>query len=220
MLDFLTRCEVDSGMWQAPLPSPFGGTLSNLPLIVKDAEDNEVFRVNTDSTSTHTGLGTFEGGIAIKNSDRSTAMSVLSDQPPTGGFTTTINGNLMINGLIEKSAGAFRIDHPLDPENKYLYHSFVESPDMLNVYNGNVVLDEAGEAEVQLPSYFEALNIDYRYQLTAVGGPGPNLYVAQKISGNRFRIAGGAPGLEVSWQVTGIRNDTWVRDEPDSGGSG
>ena len=67
------------------------------------------------------------------------------------------------------------------------------------------MLDEAGEAEVQLPSYFEALNIDYRYQLTAVGGPGPNLYVAQKISGNRFRIAGGAPGLEVSWQVTEVR---------------
>ncbi len=75
---------------------------------------------------------------------------------------------------------------------------------------GNVILDSAGEAVVELPEWFEALNRDFRYQLTAIGGPIPNLYVAEKISDHRFRIAGGSPGLEVSWQVTGIRHDPWA----------
>ncbi|HVP57977.1 MAG TPA: hypothetical protein VMU02_07740, partial [bacterium] len=101
--------------------------------------------------------------------------------------------------------------HPLDPENKYLYHAFVESPDMMNIYNGNVLLDGAGEAVVELPTYFEALNQDFRYQLTPVGAPAPNLYVAEKVSGNHFRIAGGAPGMEVSWQVTGVRKDAYAQ---------
>ncbi|MDI6804573.1 MAG: hypothetical protein QME58_12140 [Bacteroidota bacterium] len=115
-----------------------------------------------------------------------------------------------MNGILSKSAGSFKIDHPLDPGNKYLYHSFVESPDMMNVYNGNITLDANGEALVELPAYFEALNSDYRYQLTAIGAPGPNLYIAQKISGNRFKIAGGQPGMEVSWQATGIRQDPFA----------
>jgi hypothetical protein len=81
---------------------------------------------------------------------------------------------------------------------------------MMNVYNGNVVLDARGEASVMLPDWFEALNRDFRYQLTSVGAPGPNLYVAEEISGNRFTIAGGAPNGKVSWQVTGIRQDAWA----------
>ena len=109
-----------------------------------------------------------------------------------------------------KSAGAFRIDHPLDPAGKYLSHSFVESPDMMDVYNGNVTLDGRGIATVQLPAWFEALNRDFRYQLTPLGAPGPNLYVAEEISGNRFVIAGGPPAGRVSWQVTGIRHDAYA----------
>jgi hypothetical protein len=80
---------------------------------------------------------------------------------------------------------------------------------MMNIYNGNVMLDEHGEAWVALPDWFEALNQDFRYQLTPIGGWAP-LYVAEKIQGNRFKIAGGEPGLEVSWQVTGIRHDVWA----------
>jgi hypothetical protein len=36
------------------------------------------------------------------------------------------------------------------------------------------------------------------------------VYVAEKVHGNRFRIAGGTPGLEVSWQVTGVRKDAYA----------
>ena len=122
-----------------------------------------------------------------------------------------MTSTLEVAGFIYKYGGGFKIDHPTDPANKYLYHSFVESPDMTNFYNGNVTLDAKSEALVQLPDWFGALNGDFRYQLTAIGAPGPNLYVAQKVSNNRFRIAGGTPGMEVSWQVTGIRQDAYAK---------
>jgi hypothetical protein len=107
-----------------------------------------------------------------------------------------------------------KIDHPLDPANKYLYHSSVESSEMKNIYDGLVRLDAGGEAVVQLPEWFETLNTEFRYQLTAIGAPGPNLYIAQKVRGNSFRIAGGSPGMEVSWQVTGVRQDPYARAHP------
>jgi len=112
-------------------------------------------------------------------------------------------------GSCTKGGGSFKIDHPLDPTNKHLSHSFVESPDMMNVYNGNVVLDASGEGCVQLPAWFDALNRDFRYQLTCIGGFAP-VYVAEEIGNNQFRIAGGTSGLKVSWQVTGIRQDAWA----------
>jgi hypothetical protein len=85
---------------------------------------------------------------------------------------------------------------------------------MKNVYDGVVTLNGEGEAVVNLPEWFEALNGDFRYQLTAIGAPGPNLYIAKEISGNRFRIAGGESGMRVSWQVTGIRKDAYSSSHP------
>jgi hypothetical protein len=118
-----------------------------------------------------------------------------------------VDGDATIGGTLTKASGSFRIDHPLDPTNKYLSHSFVESPDMMNIYNGNIRLDQNGEAWIDLPAWFEALNRDFRYQLTALGVPCPNLYISEEVSNNRFKIAGGAAGAKVSWQVTGIRHD-------------
>src|SRR5438046_9636289 len=83
---------------------------------------------------------------------------------------------------------------------------------MKNSYVGTVSLDEKGEAMVPMPDYFSALNQDFRYQLTAIGAPAPNLYVAQKMTDNHFKVAGRKPGMEVSWQVTGIRHDAYARD--------
>ncbi len=131
----------------------------------------------------------------------------------TTGYAGYFSGKVHIDGALSKASGSFKIDHPLDPANRYLSHSFAESPDMLNIYNGNIVLDENGEATVELPGYFEALNRDFRYQLTCLGGFAP-VYVSEEISGNKFRIAGGTPGLKVSWQVTGIRRDPWAVQNP------
>jgi hypothetical protein len=122
-------------------------------------------------------------------------------------------GNLDVSGNLTKASGTFKIDHPLDPMNKYLYHSFVESPQRMNVYNGNIVLDNNGEAVIELPEYFEALNKDFRYQLTCIGGFA-QVYIAEKINGTQFKIAGGNPNLEISWQVTGVRKDAYARSHP------
>ena len=126
-----------------------------------------------------------------------------------GGWAGYFTGRVHVNGTLSKSAGAFTIDHPLDPENRLLSHSFVESPEMLNVYDGSAVLDASGQAWVELPEWFEALNRDFRYQLTCIGAFAP-VFVAERVAGNRFRIAGGTAGLEVSWQVTGVRRDPYA----------
>jgi len=134
-------------------------------------------------------------------------------QPRTWLFMTangTVDGNLTVNGNLTKQSGSFKIDHLLAPADKYLYHSFVDSPDIMNIYNGTIVLDGCGEAVVTLPAWFEALNRDFRYQLTAIGAPAPNLHIAEEVVDNRFPIAGGGAALKVSWQITGIRHDVWA----------
>lgn len=128
----------------------------------------------------------------------------------TSGTAGFFSGNVTITGSLSKGSGSFKIDHPLDPANKFLYHSFVESPDMMNVYTGTAKIGEDGTAVVSLPSYFGALNIDYHYQLTCVGGYA-QVYVAEEVKDNQFKIAGGKPGMKVSWQVTGTRNDAYAR---------
>lgn len=133
----------------------------------------------------------------------------------TGGSGTRyagyFAGNTNVTGTLSKGAGSFKIDHPLDPYNKYLYHSFVESPEMMNIYNGQARIDANGTATVQMPDYFQALNRDFRYQLTPIGAPMPNLYVAHEMTEQGvFVIAGGVPGAKVSWQVTGVREDAFA----------
>lgn len=127
----------------------------------------------------------------------------------SGGYAGYFFGNVFVNGTINKAAVGFKIDHPLDPANKYLYHTGIESPDMLNLYNGNLTTDENGEATVLLPEWFEALNRDFRYQLTVIGVFAQAI-VASKIKNNRFTIKTDKPQVEVSWQVTGIRQDAYA----------
>ena len=119
------------------------------------------------------------------------------------------SGTVTVTGALSKGSGSFKIDHPLDPENQYLYHSFVESPDMMNVYNGNIILDELGVAEVSMPDWFEHLNMEFRYQLTCIGGFA-QVFIAEELNESSFKIAGGSPGLKVSWQITGIRKDPYA----------
>ncbi len=123
--------------------------------------------------------------------------------------TVYIHANLHVDGNVSKGGGSFQIDHPLDPANKYLYHSFVESPDMMNVYNGNITTNKNGLAKVVLPAYFEALNRDFRYQLTVIGQFAQAI-IAKEISRGRFTIRTSKPGVKVSWQVTGIRHDAYA----------
>ncbi|MFM9995738.1 MAG: hypothetical protein ACKVU4_08055 [Phycisphaerales bacterium] len=124
----------------------------------------------------------------------------------TNGWGVFAEGNLGASGL-----KTFHIDHPTDPANKYLNHFCAEGPEPLLIYRGNATLDGTGASWVDLPAYFEALNRDFHYALTPIGAPGPLLHVAEEVSGNRFRIAGGTPGGKVSWTVTGVRNDAYTQ---------
>ena len=127
------------------------------------------------------------------------------------GLGVRVVGDVNVTGLVNKSGGSFKIDHPLDPANKYLYHSFVESPDMMNIYNGNIISDEKGEAIVSLPSYFQSENIDFKYQLTVIGQFAQAI-VFREVEENEFVIKTDKPNVKVSWQVTGVRNDKFAQE--------
>uniref|UniRef100_A0A832G8I4 Uncharacterized protein n=1 Tax=Ignavibacterium album TaxID=591197 RepID=A0A832G8I4_9BACT len=127
----------------------------------------------------------------------------------TTNWAGYFSGNVNVTGTLSKGGGSFKIDHPLDPQNKYLYHSFVESPDMKNMYDGTITTDASGYATVTLPEWFEALNKDFRYQLTVIGDFAQAI-IAQEIQNNQFAIRTDKPNVKVSWQVTGIRKDAFA----------
>lgn len=129
-----------------------------------------------------------------------------------GGTGLFANGNTGASGT-----KAFQIDHPLDPANKYLNHYSIESPEVLNMYRGSIVLDGNGEATITMPTYFDAINTNFSYQLTAVGAAMPNLFVETELTtGGQFKISGGVANKKVSWVVYAERNDEWVRQYPNS----
>lgn len=116
-------------------------------------------------------------------------------------------GDVVVDGMLQVNNNfAARMDHPLDPANKYLNQSFIEAPERMNIQTGNATTDANGEATVTLPDYFAAISGDFRYQLTVVGQFAQAI-VARKIDGNRFTIKTDKPNVEVSWQVTGLRQD-------------
>ena len=175
-------------------------------------------------------LATADGGFAllgINNSEFKATVFVenqetLSASAPVlftsgsgfGGFCSMdVSGNLNCSGTITGAAKNFKIDHPLDPANKFLAHDAVESSEMMNIYTGNIVTDARGEATVSLPEWFEALNTDFRYQLTVVGQFAQAI-VAREIENHQFQIKTSAPNVKVSWQVTGVRQDAYSKAHP------
>src|SRR5579871_5735305 len=127
----------------------------------------------------------------------------------TSGYAGWFDGNVYVTGTLSAANKQFKIDHPLDPAHKYLVHSCIESDQMANLYSGNVTTDASGDAIVTLPDWFEALNTDFRYQLTCIG-QFAQAVVAAEIVNRSFIIKTSKPGVKVSWQVTGIRQDAWA----------
>jgi len=130
-----------------------------------------------------------------------TYVSGLTPSDYAGYFSGQIYATTASSGI-----KSFKIDHPLDPLNKYLYHSSVESNEMLNVYSGNITTDGNGIAIVELPSYFEALNMEFRYQLTCIGQFAQAI-VKEEVQENKFVLQTDKPNVKVSWQVSGVRHD-------------
>jgi hypothetical protein len=147
------------------------------------------------------------GVVGVAEASTGTNYGVLGrTNSSANGWGVYANGRLGASGT-----KSFQIDHPLRPETHFLNHFCIEAPEPYNLYRGTVTLDANGEAWVQLPDYFEAINRDASYHLTPIGAAMPNLHVAAEIQGNRFKIAGGAPFKKVSWEVKAVRNDPWVQ---------
>jgi hypothetical protein len=186
------------------------------------ATGDQASGVYANNSNANSGYGVYalaSGGIAVQGEAFGTGSGgsflnystgdALFTYNQSGGWAGFFEGNVDVDGNLSKAGGSFKIDHPLDPANKYLYHSFVESPDMMNIYNGNVTTDAQGSAVVQLPEWFETLNRDFRYQLTVMGQFSQAI-VAGKVANHQFTIKTDKPNVEVSWQVTGIRQDAWA----------
>jgi hypothetical protein len=126
-----------------------------------------------------------------------------------GAYGVVSNGDFGATG-----AKSFMIDHPQDPANKILRHFSTESNEVLNIYRGNIVLDANGEATVEMPDYYDAININPSYHLTPIGGFA-QLYVKEELNNGKFVIAGGTPGLKVSWTIYAERNDPYFQQFPE-----
>lgn len=170
-----------------------------------------------DASDPKVGAGVFGFGVAAAGLCGATlsGTGVLGiGAAELGAWAGVFRGNVFIEGLLFKFASLFSIDHPLDPERKVLNHAAVEAPEYKTFYDGVVALDARGSARVKLPRWFEALNADFRYQLTPLGSAGPDLHVAEEVKQGSFVIAGGAPRQKVCWQVTGVRRDDWAMENP------
>ena len=151
-----------------------------------DDFDNSGGNTGTDND---TYAGYFDGAVEVTNN-------------------LAVDGDLIVNGNTYDV-----IDHPLNPANEYLMKASVASNQPENIYNGNAITDANGSAVVILPSYVQAINKDFRYQLTVIGQFAQAI-IGTEIAGNRFTILTDKPNVKVSWQVTGIGNDKAEQAHP------
>jgi trimeric autotransporter adhesin len=159
--------------------------------------------------------GVFQGGSGANDANNGYGIYV-SRGNAAGGISNdagVFNGDVDVTGTLHASAKEFKIDHPLDPANKYLVHASVESSEEMNIYTGNVVTDQFGNAVVKLPDWFQTLNTDFRYQLTVIGQFAQAI-VSKEIENNQFTISTNATFVKVSWQVTGVRQDPYAKAHP------
>ncbi len=152
------------------------------------------------------GVGVF--GVATATTGTTYAVYGRSDSNGASAYSVYAQGKLGASGT-----KTFRIDHPFDPENKYLLHYSHEGPEPQNVYNGNVVTDAKGYATISLPDYFEEINKDPRYTLTIIDDSDDFVLakVVREVRNNQFTIRTNKPSVKVSWRVDAIRNDRWVQ---------
>lgn len=166
---------------------------------------------NSDVLGGVVGISTSGDGVgAVACAACSGPSAIFGQGKLAGAFdgNVGVTGNFSVTGV-----KAFHIDHALDPANKYLNHFAIESNEVLNTYSGNVITDASGTAMVELPGYFEALNTDYRYQLTVLGQFAQAI-ILREIQNNTFVIKTDKPLVKVSWQVTGVRSDATVKAHP------
>jgi hypothetical protein len=221
--DFFEQLVVNSepleGSGEAAAIGAFGGTPAN----VTDANgSNGVYAVGGDGVGNAQADfagdgGDFYGGFTPESSSGAAGYGIYATGGVGGvgiaGYAGYFDGNIEVTGTVFGGAKDFKIDHPLDPANKYLYHTSVESSEMMNIYTGNVVTDEFGMASVKLPDWFEAENADFRYQLTVIGRRA-QAWIAEEVEHGQFKIGSDATQTKISWQITAVRQDAFAKAHP------
>ncbi|MBL7889480.1 MAG: collagen-like protein [Bacteroidia bacterium] len=182
---------------------------ANAGVFLAALANNATIALNAQAT----GAGAINavGVLGLINGTGNFAAGVLGQETVAGaGEAVFANGDLAASGV-----KTFKIDHPLNPSGQILKHFSIESNEVINVYRGNVILDNNGEATVSLPDYFDAININFSYNLTAIGAKA-DLYIKSEITNKQFEIAGGKPGQKVSWVVYAERNDPYLQKHPEA----
>jgi hypothetical protein len=159
-----------------------------------DPDADGVYAINWDDTAGATGLF---------------ATTLATDDNYAGYFS----GNVFSTGSFSTATALTVMDHPLDPTNAVLQHAGVVSSERLTVYSGNAKIGANGEATVELPDWFDAVNSDLRYQLTAVGKQA-QAWIKSGVKGNKFVIGSDTAGATISWQVSGVRADAYAKAKP------
>ena len=199
--------------FSAVMDRPTGGVATESKSLSSTATQNYGFLGRADN-STNLNVGVYGEAHDANGSSNSAGVygRGISD---FGGaiWAGFFDGWVHVTGGFSAGSKAFKIDDPTDPANSTLTHSCVESDEHKNVYDGVVTTNADGNATVGLPSWFSALNRDFRYQLTVIG-QFAQVIVASEISDNQFSIASDKPNVKVSWQVTGVRKDPYALAHP------
>jgi hypothetical protein len=208
-----------SGSGETAAIGAFGGT----PTGVTDANGSAgIYAVGGDGVGNAQADfagdgGEFYGGFTPESSSGVAGYGIYASGGVGGigvaAFAAYFDGNIEVTGTVFGGSKDFKIDHPLDPANKYLYHTSVESSEMMNIYTGNIVTDEFGMATIKLPDWFEAENADFRYQLTVIGRRA-QAWIAEEVEHGQFKIGSDATDTKISWQITAVRQDAFAKAHP------
>ncbi len=191
-----------SAIWGSDIIGTYGSA---------DTAEFAGFGVRGDATANGLGYGIY--GRAYNNDSYGYGVYGEASGNGLANWAGYFNGDVNVTGAVVMPAKFTEIDHPLDPENQTLRLAGVDSPEQKVIYDGVVTTDANGEAVVAMPTYFDALNAEFRYQLTVIGEFAQAI-VLRKLDHGRFTIKTDKPNLEVSWQVTGVRKDAFAIAHP------
>ena len=182
--------------------------------VVGESSNQDGYGVfGSNSATSEPGAGVAGVGITgVAGQSTNTSLSYGLYSYDDGGITNNLDVG---NNFYAGGTKSFRIDNPNSPDDKFLVHFCAESPEVLNIYRGTTNLNTNGEAIVEMPGYFEQINRNFSYSLTAVGSPAPNLYIKKKIENGKFIIAGGSANQEIDWVVYAERNDKYLQANPE-----
>jgi hypothetical protein len=157
------------------------------------------------------GQGRLVGVRAVATATSGLNFGVAATTSSAAGVAGWFEGDVNVTGDIHKSNCYFLIDHPLDPENKLLRHTCVESPEGLLIYRGEATLDTDGETVVELPSYFEVLTDEAEASVHLTPHGKPFLAGFEWEPGHTAFTVYGSPERTVSWMVLAGRDDPVAR---------